>query len=180
MVPCQKAARQNEALREGGIAYLIEERRERSRFLGDVAAKNENEGAIGQMETIKDAFVGGVRSADVDEGKFIQHILLRERGRGQEEVEAVNGDLGKRQEEGDEKDSRLLDLDSLELLVVEQAMDAPGFAEKEAKENIERNNLEPGTKKARGGGGNGRKRQATHGDDASKGHGCGEEGGGEV
>jgi len=84
----------------------------------------------------------------------------------------VNGDLGEGEEEGHEKDGGLLHLDSLELLIVEQTMNAPGLAEEEPKENIEGNDLKPGTEKARGRGRNSGKRQATHGNEADKGHGC--------
>lgn len=151
--------------------HLVEERGERSRLLGDVAAENENEGAVDQVERIEHTLKGRVRSTDIDKGELVQHFLLRQEGRGKEEVEAVDGDLGEGEEEGDEEDNRLLDLDSLELLVVQETMDAPGLAKKQPKDNIEGNDLKPGAQEAGGVGRNSSERQAADGDEASKRHG---------
>jgi len=58
------------------LLYLIEERRERSRLLGDVAAKDEDKSAIDQVEGVENTFVGRVGGADIDKGKLVQHRLF--------------------------------------------------------------------------------------------------------
>jgi hypothetical protein len=64
-------------------------------------------------------FVGGVGGTCIDKGKVVEHFLLRQGRRGQEEVEAMDSDFRKDEKKGNEKDRRFLDFDSLELLVVE-------------------------------------------------------------
>ena len=91
-------------------------------------------------------------------------------GRADDEVGAVDEDLGHGEEEGDEDDPGLLDLEGLELLVVHDPVDAHGLTEEEAEHEVERDDGDPGAEGTGELAGHRVEGHAADGDDAGGGH----------